>query len=93
LAVACTPAVSLLAVRHASIPEILAWDQLVARFPGCRIGHTRAWLRSLEACGKGDPLYLVFERGVVGLLGQRNERLSHAIDSRETGKKYFRPPV
>lgn len=70
LAVACTPAVSLLAVRHASIPEILAWDQLVARFPGCRIGHTRAWLRSLEACGKGDPLYLVFERGadVVGCL-------------------------
>ncbi len=57
-------------VRSASPAELEQWDTLVRGFPHCRVVHTRAWLRSLEACGKGRPLYLVFEKAgeVVGCL-------------------------
>jgi glycosyltransferase involved in cell wall biosynthesis/predicted ATP-grasp superfamily ATP-dependent carboligase len=59
-----------LTVRKASPSEELEWDTLVQRFDHCRIAHTRAWLRSLEASGCGQPLYLVFERDheIVGCL-------------------------
>jgi len=50
------------AVREASAAELEGWDALVRRFPNCRVVHTRGWIRSLEASGKGRPLYLVFER-------------------------------
>ena len=49
-------------VREASAAELEGWDALVRRFPNCRVVHTRGWIRSLEASGKGRPLYLVFER-------------------------------
>jgi CelD/BcsL family acetyltransferase involved in cellulose biosynthesis len=49
-------------VREASPAEQERWDELVRGFPNCRVVHTRAWIRSLEASGKGRPLYLVFER-------------------------------
>lgn len=57
-------------VRPATASERGAWDQLVARFPNCRIVHKRAWIEWLEACGCGTPLYLVFERDgeVVGAI-------------------------
>lgn len=57
-------------VREASLTELEYWDALVRGFPNCRVVHTRAWVRSLEACGKGRPLYLVFERAgeMVGCL-------------------------
>src|SRR5439155_11778234 len=61
---------SAFAVREASLAELECWDELVRGFPNCRVVHTRAWVRSLEACGKGRPLYLVFEQTgeVVGCL-------------------------
>ncbi|MBA4159101.1 MAG: GNAT family N-acetyltransferase, partial [Gemmatimonadetes bacterium] len=42
----------------------------MGRFAGCRVTHSSAWLRSLEASGIGTALQLVFERGgeVVGAL-------------------------
>jgi predicted ATP-grasp superfamily ATP-dependent carboligase len=57
-------------VRALELEELAAWDGLVARFPGRRVGHTRAWVESLAAAGHGTPLFLVFERGdeVVGCL-------------------------
>ncbi len=57
-------------VRPATPAERGEWDQLVARFPNCRIVHKRPWIEWLEACGCGAPLYLVFERGgeVVGAI-------------------------
>jgi glycosyltransferase involved in cell wall biosynthesis/CelD/BcsL family acetyltransferase involved in cellulose biosynthesis len=57
-------------VREASPAELERWDALVRGFPTCRVVHTRAWIRSLQACGKGRPLYLVFERAgeIVGCL-------------------------
>jgi len=67
---ASAPAGSAVAVREASLAELECWDELVRGFPNCRVVHTRAWVRSLEACGKGRPLYLVFEQTgeVVGCL-------------------------
>jgi CelD/BcsL family acetyltransferase involved in cellulose biosynthesis len=58
------------AVREASLAELERWGALLSGFPNCRVVHTRAWVRSLEACGKGRPVYLVFERAgeVVGCL-------------------------
>ncbi len=57
-------------VRPATPAERAEWDQLVARFPNCRIVHKRPWIEWLEACGCGAPLYLVFERAgeVVGAI-------------------------
>jgi hypothetical protein len=57
-------------VRPATASERGEWDQLVARFPNCRIVHKRTWIEWLEACGCGAPLYLVFERDgeVVGAI-------------------------
>ena len=57
-------------VRAATPSERGEWDQLVARFPSCRIVHKRAWIEWLEACGCGTPLYLVFEQAgeVVGAI-------------------------
>ena len=57
-------------VRAATPSERGEWDQLVARFPNCRIVHKRAWIEWLEACGHGTPLYLVFEQAgeVVGAI-------------------------
>lgn len=60
----------MLTLRVASPQEALGWDDLVVRFPGHRVTHTVAWIRSLEASGYGQPLYLVFEREgrIVGCL-------------------------
>ncbi len=57
-------------VRAATPSERGEWDQLVARFPNCRIVHKLAWIEWLEACGCGTPLYLVFEQAgeVVGAI-------------------------
>lgn len=57
-------------VRQASADEIDRWDELIARFPAARIVHTLGWVRSLEACRLGRPVFLVFERAgeVVGCL-------------------------
>ena len=57
-------------VRPATPSERGEWDQLVARFPNCRIVHKQAWIEWLEACGCGTPLYLVFEHAgeVVGAI-------------------------
>jgi CelD/BcsL family acetyltransferase involved in cellulose biosynthesis len=57
-------------VREAGALELTGWDELVAGFENCRVVHKLGWMRSLEACVKGKPLYLVFEKGgvVVGCL-------------------------
>jgi CelD/BcsL family acetyltransferase involved in cellulose biosynthesis len=56
--------------RDASAAERERWDELVGRFANHRVCHTRAWIDSLEACGFGTPLYLVFEKDgdLVGCL-------------------------
>ena len=51
----------MVAVREATAAERRDWDELVARFPNCRLVHKRPWIEWLEACGCGQPLYLVFE--------------------------------
>ena len=58
-----------LVVREASAAEQGGWDAIVRRFPH-RVTHLKSWLESLEACGFGTPLYLVFERDgdIVGAL-------------------------
>lgn len=57
-------------MREASAPELDRWDDLAGRFANHRVCHTRAWIASLEACGCGVPLFLVFERDgrIVGCL-------------------------
>jgi hypothetical protein len=57
-------------VREASAAEIAQWDELVTRFPQYGLCHKLAWVRSLEASGRGTPLFLVFEREpqIVGCL-------------------------
>lgn len=57
-------------IREAMADEMLRWDALVERFDNCRVTHTLAWLRSLEARGAGRPLCLVFEQDgrIVGCL-------------------------
>jgi len=57
-------------VRAATPSERGEWDQLVARFPNCRIVHKQAWIEWLETCGCGTPLYLVLEQAgeVVGAI-------------------------
>jgi hypothetical protein len=64
------PQTVMVTVRPATASEQGEWDQLVARFPNCRIVHKRAWIEWLDACGHGKPLYLVFERAgeVVGAI-------------------------
>src|SRR2546425_988529 len=64
------PQAGMVIVRAATPSERGEWDQLVARFPNCRIVHKQAWVEWLEACGCGTPLYLVFERGgeIVGAI-------------------------
>jgi CelD/BcsL family acetyltransferase involved in cellulose biosynthesis len=64
------PTTPTLVVREASAGEVARWDSIAERFPGCRVVHTRAWMRSLEDSGKGRPLYLIFEKEgeVVGCL-------------------------
>jgi CelD/BcsL family acetyltransferase involved in cellulose biosynthesis len=57
-------------IREANPQELLRWDDLVTRFDNYRVVHKLAWMRSLENCVKGRPLYLIFEKGgeVVGCL-------------------------
>ena len=52
----------MLLAREATTLERHNWDELVARFPSCRIAHKRPWIEWLQACGCGQPLYLVLER-------------------------------
>jgi len=55
-----------LEVRELSVGELPEWDALVRRFPNCRVTHTLAWIRSLEASGLGQSRFFVFEKdGVV----------------------------
>ena len=58
-----------LVVREAAAAERDGWDDIVRRFPH-RVTHLRSWLESLEACGFGRTLYLLFERDgeIVGAL-------------------------
>jgi len=57
-------------IREAGADELARWDDLVARFDNHRVVHKLGWMRSLEACVKGKPLYLLYEKGgeVVGCL-------------------------
>ena len=59
-----------LTIREASITELLTWDEMVMKFDNYRVCHKRAWMKSLEASIKGQPLFLVYEKGgeVVGCL-------------------------
>lgn len=56
-------------VREVEGAELARWDDAVRRFPH-RIVHLRAWIRSLEASGRGRAVHLLFERSgeVVGCL-------------------------
>ena len=58
------------AARHATASEMAHWDQLVTRFPGHRVMHRAAWIRSLEESVRGRAVFLVFESAgkVVGCL-------------------------
>ena len=49
-------------IREAGPEELAAWDELVTGFENCRVVHKLGWMHSLEACVKGKPLYLVFEK-------------------------------
>ncbi len=57
-------------IREAGPQELLRWDELVASLGNYRVVHKLGWMRSLEACVKGKPLYLVFEKDgqLVGCL-------------------------
>ena len=57
-------------IREASAEELAGWDELVTGFENYRVVHKLGWMRSLEACVKGKPLYLVYEKEgrVVGCL-------------------------
>jgi hypothetical protein len=57
-------------IREASAEELARWDELVTGFENYRVVHKLGWMRSLEACVKGKPLYLVYEKEgrVVGCL-------------------------
>jgi predicted ATP-grasp superfamily ATP-dependent carboligase/CelD/BcsL family acetyltransferase involved in cellulose biosynthesis len=59
-----------LTVREATIVELLKWDEMVMAFENYRVCHKRAWMRSLAASIKGQPLFLIFEQSgeVVGCL-------------------------
>lgn len=59
-----------LQLRELSLQELPEWDELVRRFANCRIVHTMAWIRSLEASGMGRPRLMVFEKEgrIVGCL-------------------------
>lgn len=52
----------MIVVRAATPTEWRDWDDMVARFPNCRIVHRRAWIEWLESCHIGTPLCLVIER-------------------------------
>jgi hypothetical protein len=49
-------------IREASAEELAGWDELVTGFENYRVVHKLGWMRSLEACVKGKPLYLVYEK-------------------------------
>ncbi|HVG31086.1 MAG TPA: GNAT family N-acetyltransferase [Pyrinomonadaceae bacterium] len=57
-------------IREATPQEIEAWDELVARFDGCRVFHKTVWLRYVESFSGARAVRLVFERGdeIVGCL-------------------------
>lgn len=59
-----------LTVREATLVELLKWDDMVTAFDNYRVCHKRAWMRSLEASIKAQPLFLIFEKSgeVVGCL-------------------------
>jgi hypothetical protein len=49
-------------IREATSRELDRWDELVGKFPGCRVTHKRGWIGSLEASFGGKALYLVYEK-------------------------------
>ena len=59
-----------LTIREANLIELLKWDEMVMKFDNYRVCHKRAWIHSLKASIKGQPLFLVYEKGgeVVGCL-------------------------
>ncbi len=61
---------SKLMVREATPDELLKWDELVMTFDNYRVCHKRAWMHSLEASMKGQPLFLIYEKAgsIVGCL-------------------------
>ncbi len=59
-----------LTIREATSAELSKWDEMVMTFANYRVCHKRAWIKSLEASIKGQPLFLVYEKAgeVVGCL-------------------------
>jgi Acetyltransferase (GNAT) domain len=49
-------------VRELTGGQLGTWDSLVRRFANHRVVHTMAWLKSLEASGFGQALFLSFEK-------------------------------
>ncbi|MFL6227688.1 MAG: GNAT family N-acetyltransferase [Pyrinomonadaceae bacterium] len=59
-----------LVVREATTREVESWDEIAARFEGCRIFHKMVWLRYVESFSGARAVRLVLERDgrVVGCL-------------------------
>ena len=55
-------------IREATPAELERWDELVMGFDNYRITHKLSWMHSLQSTVKGQPLYLIHERGgrIVG---------------------------
>jgi hypothetical protein len=52
----------MLKIREASSTETADWDRIVRKFGNCRVVHTMAWVRSLEASGLGRARFFLFEK-------------------------------
>jgi hypothetical protein len=48
--------------RAARAEEVHNWDQIVTRFPTCRVVHQRGWIRSIADSIGAEPVHLLFER-------------------------------
>jgi predicted ATP-grasp superfamily ATP-dependent carboligase len=57
-------------IREATPQELEGWDELVMGFGNYRISHKLSWMRSLQSTVKGQPLFLVYEKGdrIVGCI-------------------------
>lgn len=59
-----------LSIRALSLEELCEWDQIITRFDGWRIFHTKSWVDYLQSFSKGHALFLIFEKNgtVVGAI-------------------------
>jgi hypothetical protein len=57
-------------IREATPDELEGWDELVMGFDNYRISHKLSWMQSLQSTVKGQPLYLIYEKGnrIVGCI-------------------------